>query len=269
MPVDGSQSVSRTEAARFSPGPPARSSSRRVLPIDRWNKRSDTNLEDALSTALVASDDELGRLLHEVEEISNTLKTKTPDEQAVRLAAHPAVWTAVRQALLDRELRHLALTDDLTCLYNRRGFFAAATHQLEIARRNSQSLMLFFCDVDNLKTINDRYGHQEGDFAIIRTADALEQTFRRSDVLARFGGDEFVVLSVETSHQHQNAILGRLEKNVKKFAACEPRYQLSVSVGAARFDPNKPLSLGELVAKADEAMYERKRGRSRTQSGKS
>src|SRR5712664_1513828 len=106
-----------------------------------------------------------------------------------------------------RELRYLALTDDLTCLYNRRGFFAAATHQLKLARRNAQGLLLFFCDVDNLKTIKCSGGHREGDLAIIRAADALERTFRGSDILARLGGDEFAVLTTESSSQSQEVIL--------------------------------------------------------------
>jgi GGDEF domain-containing protein len=84
----------------------------------------------------------------------------------------------------DRELRYLALTDDLTCLYNRRGFVAAATQQLKLARRSARGLLPFFCDIDNLKTINDSYGHREGDSALVRAAGALQQTFRDSDLLA-------------------------------------------------------------------------------------
>jgi two-component system cell cycle response regulator len=161
----------------------------------------------------------------------------------------------------DRELRYLALTDDLTCLYNRRGFFAAATHQLKLARRNARGILLFFCDVDNLKTINDFYGHGEGDLAIVRAADALEQTFRGSDILARLGGDEFAVLAMEASTQSQEVILRRLEKSLKKSNASQSRYAMSLSVGLARFDPKHPVSLGALIAQADQAMYEQKRRR--------
>jgi len=160
-----------------------------------------------------------------------------------------------------RELRYLALTDDLTCLYNRRGFFAAATHQLKLSRRNAQGLLLFFCDVDNLKTINDSYGHREGDLAIVRAADALERTFRGSDILARIGGDEFAVLAMEASTQSEEVILRRLEKSLKKSNANQSRYEMSLSVGLARFDPKHPVSLGALVAQADRAMYEEKRNR--------
>jgi two-component system, cell cycle response regulator len=160
-----------------------------------------------------------------------------------------------------RDLRYLALTDDLTCLYNRRGFFAAATHQLKLARRNAQGLLLFFCDVDDLKTINDSYGHREGDLAIVRAADALERTFRGSDILARLGGDEFAVLAMEASTQSEEVILLRLEKSLKKSNANQSRYKMSLSVGLARFDPKHPVSLGALMAQADRAMYEGKRNR--------
>jgi diguanylate cyclase (GGDEF)-like protein len=164
---------------------------------------------------------------------------------------------------VERELRYLALTDDLTCLYNRRGFFAAATQHLKLARRNSQSTLLFFCDVDNLKKINDSYRHREGDLALVRTADALEEAFRDSDILSRLAGDEFAVLVLEASTEDEAVILSRLEKALKKSNAGESRYELSLSVGVARFDPQNAVSLGELMEQADKDMYEQKRKHSR------
>jgi len=122
--------------------------------------------------------------------------------------------------------------------------------------------LLFYCDVDNLKKINDSYGHREGDLAIIRAADALELAFRDSDVLARLGGDEFAVLALDSSVQSQGIILRRLEKNLKESSASEKRYELSLSVGVARLDPKHAVSLGELMSQADQAMYEQKRSRS-------
>jgi len=234
-------------------------SSRRVLSIDRKTGPLEGGLEETLSSALRAADSEFGQILQEVDDISKLLRSDRTDSQTIRLAAHPAVWCAVKQALLDRELRHLALTDDLTCLYNRRGFFAAATQQIKLARRNAQSLLLLFCDVDNLKTINDSYGHREGDLALVRIADAMERAFRASDTIARLGGDEFVVLALETSKQTQEVILRRLEKSLKQCHGAESRYQLSLSVGVARFDPKSAITLGELMVQADHAMYEKKR----------
>jgi diguanylate cyclase (GGDEF)-like protein len=257
MRTPGLQANTATQTSPFKADPAGQRSTRRVLPIDRKNRPAEVGLEEILSAALQASDAEFGQIVHEVDEISKLLRTA--DERTLRVAAHPAVWNAVKQALLDRELRYLALTDDLTCLYNRRGFFAAATQQLKLAQRNAQSLLLLFCDVDNLKKINDTYGHAEGDLVLVRTADALEKAFRGSDIIARLGGDEFVVLAQVAPGQTQEVLLRRLEKNLKKSNSGGARYELSLSVGVARFDPKRAISLGELLAQADKAMYEKKR----------
>lgn len=230
---------------------------RRVIIMDKKENGSESRLEDTLASAVQATDDELGQILREVDEISTVLKSKNPDAQTLRVAGHPAVWSAVKQALLDREMRYLALTDELTCLFNRRGFFAAATQQLRVARRNAQDMLLFFCDVDNLKRINDTHGHREGDMAIIRVADALEHTFRGSDVIARLGGDEFLVLTAGSPNQTKDTILRRLDKELKKTNGFVG-YELSMSTGVARFDPRQPVTLGELMASADRSMYEMK-----------
>ena len=236
-------------------------SDRRAITIDECKSNSEKDLEGSLCSALLVADKEIGDVVREVEELSKALRSDPIDMQALRLAAHPAVWSAVRHVIVERELRYLALTDDLTCLYNRRGFFAAATQQLKRARRNAQSMLLFFCDVDNLKQINDSFGHAEGDLALIRTADSLEETFRDSDILARQGGDEFVVLALDASSQHEGAILSRLEGSLKKTHTSESRYELSLSVGVGRFDPRCSVSLGEFMAQADRDMYKQKRNR--------
>lgn len=259
MPTPELHADKSSQVTRFTTELPKQISNRKVLAMARKDSPLENGLEENLSSALQAADSEFGQILREVDEISNLLKSDHPDTQTMRVATHPAVWGAVKQALLDRELRYLALTDDLTCLFNRRGFFAAATQQLKLAQRNGQSLLLLFCDVDNLKKINDTFGHQEGDLALIRTADVLERSFRGADILCRLGGDEFVVLASETSNQTQEIILRRLEKNLKKSGATEPRYLLSLSVGVARFDPRRAITLGELMVHADKAMYEKKR----------
>jgi diguanylate cyclase (GGDEF)-like protein len=214
-------------------------------------------LASILSSALHSEDKELDDILHALEEISTKLKSASPDFENLSDALRRAARCAFQHALLYRELRYLAITDDLTGLYNRRGFLASATHQLKVAQRNGQDLLLFFCDVDNLKRINDSCGHREGDLALIRAADALEQTFRESDLLARFGGDEFAALATEAG-QNQEVILSRLEENLQKSNADESHASVSLSVGLARFDPKCPTSLGELMSRADRAMYDYK-----------
>lgn len=248
-----------SRTTRLATESPKQTSNPKIITMGRGDGPGGNDLEENLSLALRAADSEFGQILQEVDEISKLLRSEHPDTQTMRVATHPAVWGAVKQALLDRELRYLALTDELTSLFNRRGFFAAATQQIKLAQRNGQSLLLLFCDVDNLKKVNDSYGHQEGDLALIRTADALEQSFRGSDILARLGGDEFVVLASETSNRTQEVILHRLETNLKKQSAIEPRYPLTLCVGVARFDPKRAVTLGELMVRADRAMYEKKR----------
>jgi diguanylate cyclase (GGDEF)-like protein len=170
-----------------------------------------------------------------------------------------AASCAIRQSLLDREIRSLAVTDELTGLYNRRGFLASAMHQLKLAHRQSQDVILLFFDMDNLKGINDAFGHREGDLAIIRAADALEETFRDSDILARLGGDEFAVLASGASIPNRQAIVPRMDRSLEKANAEESRYKLSFSIGIARFDPETACSLGELMARADQDMYVHKK----------
>ena len=228
---------------------------------DRWKYGAEDSVEDALSSALVAQDQELARILQEVDKISKTLKSATPDTRTLSSTLQRTVMCAVKQSLLDRELRSLALTDDLTCFYNRRAFLALAGQQLRVARRNAQGLLLFFADVNNLKEINDTYGHREGDLALVRSADALEQTFRNSDVIARLAGDEFAVVALAAACENREVILRRLEENLNSSSTDESRYKLSLSVGMARFDPKRPVSLGKLISMADEAMYEHKKNR--------
>jgi diguanylate cyclase (GGDEF)-like protein len=236
----------------------------KLVAIHRPKITSSVNtVDETLLSALLAQDKELSHILDEVDEVSKTSSSGTPDTQALSKTLQRTVLCAVKQSLLDRELRSLALTDDLTGFYNRRAFLALATQQIRVAIRKGQGLLLFFADVDYLKEINDTCGHREGDLALVHTANALEQTFRSSDILARLGGDEFAVFALETSSQNEDVILRRLEKNLKASNAGETRYELSLSIGAARFDPKNPVSLGELLTQADQSMYRQKRDRSR------
>jgi len=240
---------------KIRPGPTAASAKTLVYKRKRGTLFG-SNLEDLLTSALFASDRGLSDLVKEIDQISESLKRSSQTTGAHRVATHPAVWCALKHMIAERELQHLALTDDLTCLYNRRGFFAAATQQLKLARRNGHRMLLLFCDLDHLKQINDSYGHREGDLALVRMADALEGTFRDSDILARLGGDEFAVLAPEASDQSLKTLLARLSRNLDKANEGESRYDLSVSVGYARFEPKRPMPLADLIAEADRIMYQ-------------
>jgi len=165
--------------------------------------------------------------------------------------------TERRHAL--EELHSLSLTDDLTGLYNRRGFLTLAEQQLKQAHRSGEQAVLVFADLDGLKQINDRFGHQEGSNAIVKAAQILKETFRESDILARLGGDEFTVLATVSSAERADAIKDRLEQKLDQFnARHDLPYELSMSIGIALLDPHGQLSIDELIEKADAAMYEHK-----------
>jgi diguanylate cyclase (GGDEF)-like protein len=157
-------------------------------------------------------------------------------------------------------LRSLALTDDLTGLYNRRGFLTLAKQQLKLAHRMESGLSLVYLDLDGLKLVNDTFGHDEGSAALRKTAEILRETFRDSDIIARFGGDEFTVLVVQTSDHSPEIIASRLQEKMADYNAHRTqRYELSLSVGIAYLDPRSPVPIEELIARADEKMYEHKR----------
>ena len=167
---------------------------------------------------------------------------------------------AVQSEILS-ELRLLALTDDLTGFYNRRGFLILALQQLKMSRRSAQPMLLFFVDVDHLKKTNDQFGHDEGDALLLRAAAALNNTFRESDILARLGGDEFAILAAEGLDRTSEAILSRLNKSIDDVNQRCGVSSLSLSIGVARFDPEAPVTLAELLTSADCEMYRQKRAR--------
>jgi diguanylate cyclase (GGDEF)-like protein len=204
---------------------------------------------------------ELAQLLRDVRSECQSEPDGDRRSPAVNKLLMRAVRCAAKQYKLQAELGNLALTDELTGLYNRRGFMAVAERQLKLARRCGRGLLLFFIDLDGLKRINDSFGHSEGDRALKYTAEALENGFRDSDVIARLGGDEFAVLAIEASDFSESAIMARVGECLKSISGRESRYSISLSLGAARFDPRKSTPLRELMLQADHAMYEVKRGR--------
>lgn len=160
----------------------------------------------------------------------------------------------------EEALRKLSLADELTGLYNRRGFFTLAEQQLKIANRMKKKILLLFADLDDLKWINDNLGHNEGDFALIEIANILQKTFRESDLIARIGGDEFAVLAVETEGTNADIITTRLLDSLRDYnAGRKQAYNLSVSIGISRYDPCYPCSIDELLARADKLMYKYKK----------
>lgn len=172
-----------------------------------------------------------------------------------------------RQRVLE-ELRTLSLSDELTGLYNRRGFFILAEQQIKIASRTKRGMLLVSADLDGLKKINDDFGHHEGDRAIVDAAQLLRRSFRESDIISRFGGDEFVILITEKPDINAEILFTRLEKNLEAHNRRVHRpYGFSISMGVATFDPRNPVDLHTLLMEADRSMYENKKRNRRRHSG--
>ena len=156
-------------------------------------------------------------------------------------------------------LQSLSLIDELTGLYNRRGFLAVTEQHVAAIRRDNKVPIVLYADLDGLKEINDSYGHHEGDRALAITAQILKETFRSSDILARLGGDEFVALAAIEENEGAESLTDRLRAQFEASNALRTRpYNLSVSVGVAHFE-NDRYSIEDLMAQADRAMYEEKR----------
>lgn len=165
----------------------------------------------------------------------------------------------IRERKRSEELRRLALLDELTALNNRRGFMLLAEHQMTVSRRDKKPLALLFIDLNNLKTINDSFGHKEGDRAINDAAAILKETFRESDIVSRVGGDEFCVLMTADNELDVDTPVSRLNANVELHNAQGLRpYKLSLSCGTATYDPHQPVPIEDLMRQADALMYEAK-----------
>ncbi|MFQ1814916.1 sensor domain-containing diguanylate cyclase [Aeromonas veronii] len=165
-------------------------------------------------------------------------------------------------AMVVRELEavQLATIDELTLISNRRGFVMLAEKSLSLASRLQMPLALLYLDLNGFKGINDRWGHAEGDRALIAFATLLKQAFRGADVFARMGGDEFAVLlpnvveaQAQLAYERFNAILAEHNQH----SGCG--YALTCSTGIVCYDGHGCVSLAELLTRADELMYQRKR----------
>jgi diguanylate cyclase (GGDEF)-like protein len=160
---------------------------------------------------------------------------------------------------VEAALQNLSLVDELSGLYNRRGFLAVTEQHLAAIRRHQQLPVVLYADLDGLKKINDSFGHAEGDRALKQTAELLKDTFRTSDIIARVGGDEFVILAAIGQEESSDSLTDRLQERFDLHnAKLGRKYRLSISVGVVHFDPDET-TIDEVTARADRSMYENKR----------
>ena len=153
----------------------------------------------------------------------------------------------------------LATLDELTKISNRRGFIKLAQHSLDICSRHNISASLVFFDLNKFKSINDTFGHSEGDKALIAFSDQMKNTFRDSDVIGRLGGDEFAVLLTDTSLEPAEKTVSRLRVSIELYnKESNLGYEISFSEGIVAIDHGKNISLESLLNQADSLMYEKK-----------
>jgi diguanylate cyclase (GGDEF)-like protein len=178
----------------------------------------------------------------------------------LRQRVHELEELEIQRNRAEEALRTLSIKDDLTGLYNRRGFFAMAEQGLKTAQRLGREMVLIYGDLDNLKEINDTFGHKEGDQVLVDISQILKETFRESDILARIGGDEFVMLAMDTLETSAEKLINRFEQVLNDHhLQTKPPYKLAMSFGIACFNPQNPSSIDALLVEADKLMYENKK----------
>jgi len=160
---------------------------------------------------------------------------------------------------LEEKLQRLAHYDALTGCCSRGHGLAHLEQQIRTANRKETPILLFYLDIDDLKYINDTFGHKEGDKVLKEATQLFKSTLREVDIICRIGGDEFLLIFPENSLNDASLIRGRLNKNLKKLnqKLAKP-YEIDFSIGFSVYDPSNPLSIDELIRIADENMYKEK-----------
>ncbi|MDQ0063281.1 GGDEF domain-containing protein [Paenibacillus harenae] len=169
---------------------------------------------------------------------------------------------AIERHRLQGELYNLSIIDELTSLYNRRGFFNLAQQYMNARAQEGKGFYLIVADLDRMKQINDTYGHHMGDLALMDTANILKEIFHNSVIIARMGGDEFTVVVPDTLRDSrllegvEQEMISNMQHKLHSFNRDAGRlYHLSISLGLYYFNPEMPLALGDLIIKADQRMY--------------
>lgn len=164
-------------------------------------------------------------------------------------------------SMVERELVfiELATVDELTGLSNRRGFMTNARYIINLCNRQKISCSLIFIDLNDFKKINDKFGHAEGDRALVDFSNLIKNNFRNSDVLARLSGDEFVVLLADTSKDSAEGAMNKFQKSVDEYYfKANHGYSISFSYGIVGPDSNHHTTIDKLLEDADSLMYEHK-----------
>lgn len=185
----------------------------------------------------------------------------TPTSDGIAVTLHD-ISTQKRE---EARLRKASFTDDLTRLHNRRGFMALAEQQLRVARRQGKDAVVMYVDMNGFKELNDTFGHAIGDRALVEVARLLRSTVRDCDVVARLGGDEFTVLALDADGVGARIIQKRIEEQLSLLNASNVLpTSIGLTIGHTRVRPTDPAGICELLSRADQLLYARKRRRAVT-----
>jgi len=169
---------------------------------------------------------------------------------------------------MQQELKLLASTDPMTKLYNRRYFTNASVHIFDLAKRNKTDLSMIMLDIDNFKSVNDTFGHKTGDDVIIHLANILHTQQRKSDIVCRFGGEEFLILLPNTTSENAKIVAEKIRGSVLQSSIYlneKKSIQYTVSLGVAAVNPQSETNIEEAIKRADKALYKAKEsGRNQT-----
>jgi len=198
------------------------------------------------AAAMQGDDEQVKQLLAQLLQTQNRRSTDRVPEQVAALKD------------LFYAMRTLAVTDELTGVYNRRGFDSLGSRLLEQLSRERRGALLMYLDIDKLKNINDAIGHAAGDRLLAAAAQALRTACGESAIIGRIGGDEFALLARQSGAENCRLLRTRINSAIDEFNEGEMIAPLSVSIGVADFDPLRPTSLVSLLVQADRAMYQEK-----------
>jgi diguanylate cyclase (GGDEF)-like protein len=169
--------------------------------------------------------------------------------------------SALKSSFMLNELKTQSLRDELTGIFNRRGFIELGKRLVQSVAGKDVSLWMFYIDLDGLKIINDTYGHDEGDLAIAATAEILTDTFRKQDIIGRIGGDEYtVVLASETHIDTEKVLRERLNDKIEQYnSKVDKPYKLSMSVGVSQFGFRGVDAFEQVMKEADDILLAHKK----------
>ncbi|MGD9569778.1 MAG: GGDEF domain-containing protein [Sedimentibacter sp.] len=157
-----------------------------------------------------------------------------------------------------KDLIETAKLDKMTDTYNREAGLNLLRDFIEERRASNNSLTICYIDINNLKYVNDNYGHSEGDKLIKLVADAIKKNLRETDAVARIGGDEFLVTFLDCTTSGAQVVLNRINEALKNLSM-ERKYEISISHGFYEIDPKINISIDHLIELADKEMYKLKK----------